>query len=339
MSPGLGGGTPATEPVSHPAPEHMATTSTTVADTGTVDDAGPTIMEVRALAKRYGRDRLVLRDVSFEVHAGEIVGLVGPNGVGKTTTLAIAAGLIGATAGGIWHDGRRCPDRQPRPWLGAWVGEPGFYGHLTGAAHLRATAGLRGVPLSRADAVQRLAEVGLDRTDAGRKVRTYSTGMRRRLAFATATAGDIGAVLLDEPTSGLDPEGIRLMLDRLVALAGRGVGVVLSSHRLGEVESICDAVVLIHQGVSRPLQPRSGEHPVVRVRPDRLDEAQRVLAADHRVLRLGRVLVVADTRLADIHRVLAPVGVTVEWHDEGPATLEEMFLLSVASGSGEGDER
>ncbi len=287
------------------------------------------VLEVDRLAKRFVARPPVwaIRDVSVRVAPGEIVGLVGPNGAGKTTTLAIVAGLIAPTGGKVRFDGEFCAPRTPRPWLGCWVGEPGFYGHLSGLRHLEVTLGLRGVRFDRRRLLELLDAVGLEGTDARRRVRDYSTGMRRRLAYASATAANPPVVMLDEPTAGLDPMGIRAILDDLVERAERGAMVLLSSHRLAEVESICDRIYLIAKGVSRELTSGSWGD-VIRIRCSDPERAQLVLAF-RGGFRIGRTVVLPaeGNDLPAIVEELRRDGIEVAGGDTGPATLEEAFFM------------
>ncbi len=288
------------------------------------------MLELKSLSKRYGSKPGVwaIEDVTFGLAAGEIVGLVGSNGAGKTTTMSIVAGLIGETGGEVLCQGSVLPVRAPRAWLGAWVGEPGFYGHLTGADHLRATAGLKGINLSRAEAERRLAAVGLVADDSRRRVGRYSTGMRQRLAYATAVVGDPEVVMLDEPTSGLDPEGIRLILDDLVARAKNGAAVLLSSHRLAEIETVADRIVMLARGRSIEVD-KAERRQVSRIRCEDPVQAEVVLARNVKVVRLGRNVVVdggVETH-ASILALLEGAGIEVLSIDSDSPTLEEIFLL------------
>jgi len=291
------------------------------------------VLRLTSLAKRYGGPRGVwaIQHVGLDVRRGQIVGLVGPNGAGKTTTLSVVAGLIAPTSGEVFFEGRRCPDREPRAWLGAWVGEPGFYGHLSGVQHIRAVASLRGVRMSSADALTKLATVGLEGNVAHRKVRSYSTGMRQRLAYATTTTGDPQVIMLDEPTAGLDPEGIRLLLDDLVARASAGAAVLVSSHRLAEVESVADQITMIVEGRSEEL-PTAGMTTVARIRCSDVLAAEALAQGDYTVARLGRTLVTEnglDDRVAAIEADLREHGIEILSIETGAPTLEERFLLQV----------
>ncbi|MGW0520222.1 ABC transporter ATP-binding protein [Crossiella sp. NPDC003009] len=186
----------------------------------------------------------VLHGVSLEVPAGAVTGLIGPNGAGKTTLLSIIAGLRRADGGSVSVRGRpwrRCDLRD----IGVLLDHPGLWPFLTGRQHLESHAKLRGVPLSRVDAV--LDQLDL-RAHADRKAGNYSLGMRWRLGIAIALLSDPPMLILDEPANGLDPVGIRDMRGLIRAMAGQGRAVLVSSHQLPEVAHTCDRVAVLVSG-------------------------------------------------------------------------------------------
>ncbi len=201
---------------------------------------------VRSLSKRFGKIHAV-RDLSFTVEPGEVTGFLGPNGAGKTTTLRAVVGLIKPTAGAVTVNGvdyRRLT--RPARVVGAVLDAGGFHRARKARAHLRCYAAAIGVPDRRADEV--LAHVGLADA-ANRKVGGFSTGMRQRLALATALLGDPQVLILDEPGTGLDPEGIAWLRGFLRSYAASGRTVLVSSHQLAEMSQTVDHVVIISQGV------------------------------------------------------------------------------------------
>jgi ABC-2 type transport system ATP-binding protein len=203
------------------------------------------VIEIRGVRKRY-RKRDVVQDLSFEVPAGSITGFLGRNGAGKTTTLRVLLGLARPTEGTATLFGRPYAAlERPARQVGAVLETGGFHPRRSGRDHLQVVGRASGLPDSRADAVLDL--VGL--TDsATRAVRTYSMGMRQRLAMAAALLGDPEVLILDEPTNGLDPMGIRQLRDHLTAHAAAGGTVLVSSHHLAEVAQVVDQVVIIEGG-------------------------------------------------------------------------------------------
>jgi ABC-2 type transport system ATP-binding protein len=200
----------------------------------------------QGLTKRYG-STVAVDGLDLAVEAGQVFGFLGPNGSGKTTTMRILLGLVRPTSGRAWLDGRMLPDPDGLHRVGAMIEEPAFYPWLSGRRNLEVLA-LCGPPLPRADVVDGVLErVGLAPV-AGRKLKAYSQGMRRRLGLAVALLRDPALLLLDEPTNGMDPGGIRELRSLLRALADDGTTVFLSSHLLGEVEQVCDRIAMLHAG-------------------------------------------------------------------------------------------
>jgi ABC-2 type transport system ATP-binding protein len=208
------------------------------------------VIEVRGLTKRYDTATAV-DGVNFDVAAGEIFGLLGPNGAGKTTTILMLLGLSDITAGTarvFGHD----PAREPlavKRYVGYMPDEVGFYDYLTAADNLFYTARLIGIP--KAQRKKRigdsLARVGLAEV-AEKKVGTFSRGMRQRLGLAEIVMKQARIAILDEPTNGLDPQASLELLDLIRDLKASGVSILLSSHLLDRVQSVCDRVALFNAG-------------------------------------------------------------------------------------------
>ncbi len=208
------------------------------------------VIEARELTKRYGKATAVDR-ISFTVAAGEIFGLLGPNGAGKTTTILMMLGLSDVTAGTVrvlGHD----PVREPlkvKSRVGYLPDAVGFYDNLTANENLNYTARLIGLgPGEREDRISdALEKVGLSDV-AGKRVGTYSRGMRQRLGLAEILMKKASIAILDEPTSGLDPQATVELLEMIRGLKRDGVAVLLSSHLLDRVQSVCDRVALFQSG-------------------------------------------------------------------------------------------
>jgi ABC-2 type transport system ATP-binding protein len=210
--------------------------------------------EVRELTKVFGRVTAV-RDVSFTAPAGQVTGLLGPNGSGKTTTLRMALGLVRPTSGAVRFGG--VPYRglaRPRQVAGATLEATGFHPGRRARDHLRVLAAAGAVPGRRVDEV--LGQVDLAEA-AGRRVREFSLGMRQRLALAGALLGDPQVLLLDEPANGLDPAGIAWLRGLLRSQAAQGRTIVVASHVLGEVAQTADHVVIVSAGRLRFAGPLS----------------------------------------------------------------------------------
>ncbi|QFG23822.1 alpha/beta fold hydrolase [Actinomadura sp. WMMB 499] len=209
---------------------------------------GDVPLEITGLTKAYANGHLAVADLSFRVEKGQVLGLLGPNGAGKTTTLRMLMGLIHPDAGEIRIFGRRVTPGAPvLARLGSFVEGPGFLPHLSGRDNLDLYWRATGRPRAEAhmDEALEIAALGpaLDRA-----VRTYSQGMRQRLAIAQAMLGLPDLLVLDEPTNGLDPPQIREMREVLVRYAEAGRTVIVSSHLLAEVEQTCTHAVVMAGG-------------------------------------------------------------------------------------------
>jgi ABC-2 type transport system ATP-binding protein len=208
------------------------------------------VIDAQGLTKRYGR-ATVVDAVSFTIAPGEIFGLLGPNGAGKTTTILMLLGLTEISAGQarvLEHD----PVREPlavKRRVGYLPDSVGFYDHLSAADNLRYTARLIGIaPAEREQRIAAaLARVQLDEV-ANHRVATFSRGMRQRLGLAEIVMKDAAIAILDEPTSGLDPQATAELLATIRGLKHDGVAVLISSHLLNRVQSVCDRVALFQAG-------------------------------------------------------------------------------------------
>jgi ABC-2 type transport system ATP-binding protein len=208
------------------------------------------VIEARGLTKRYGATTAV-NGLDLDVKAGEVFGLLGPNGSGKTTTILMLLGLTEPTAGSVSVLGHN-PLREPllvKREVGYLPDAIGFYDQLSARENLRYTAKLSGIPAAEREkrieeALQRvrLAHV------ADRRVKTFSRGMRQRLGLAELVAKGSRIAILDEPTSGLDPQSTQELLELISSFAGEGMTVLLSSHLLAMVQSVCDRVALFREG-------------------------------------------------------------------------------------------
>ena len=209
-----------------------------------------TLIETRNLVKRYG-DKLAVKDVTFDVHGGEIFGFLGPNGAGKTTTIKMIVGLLQPTSGSIKVAGF---DVQSQSLLakaasGYVPDTPNLYAKLSGRELLRFVGDLysleRGQVARRIDELLRVLELTAAADDT---IDSYSHGMQQKASLAAALVHDPRVLVLDEPTVGLDPRSARLIKDILRQLADRGAAVMLSTHILEIAERMCDRIGIINKG-------------------------------------------------------------------------------------------
>ena len=204
------------------------------------------MIQVSSLTKTYGAFAAV-KDVTFTCKPGRVTGFLGPNGAGKTTTMRVMVGLTPATSGQVTIGGHLYRDiPNPGRHVGVLLDASAQHAGRTGREILSLGARTMGLPGSRVD--EMLDLVSLSDTEAKRRLRNYSLGMKQRLGIAHALLGDPSVLILDEPANGLDPAGIRWMRGLLKGYADRGGTVLLSSHLLNEVELIADDMILIGHG-------------------------------------------------------------------------------------------
>ncbi|MFM7761778.1 MAG: alpha/beta fold hydrolase, partial [Acidimicrobiaceae bacterium] len=205
------------------------------------------LVAVENLSKTYKDGHRAVADLSFEVQRGQVVGLLGPNGAGKTTALRMIMGLIFPTKGSIYLNGASVyPGSPALSNIGCFIEGPGFLPHLSGRENLRLYwRSIGRDDEQHLDQVVAITKLG---TALDKKVRTYSQGMRQRLAIAQSMLGMPDLLVLDEPTNGLDPQQIAEMRQVLKNYASTGRTVVISSHLLAEIQQTCSHVVLMHRG-------------------------------------------------------------------------------------------
>jgi ABC-2 type transport system ATP-binding protein len=203
------------------------------------------VVAVSSLSKRYD-ELTAVAELSFSLEAGTVTGFLGPNGAGKTTTLRLLLGLAEPTSGEALVFGRRYRELdQPARRVGAVLESNDLHPGRSGRDHLRALALAAEIPLSRVEEVLELVEL---EAVAGRRVKTYSLGMRQRLSLAAALLGDPELLVLDEPANGLDPAGVHWLRTFLRRFAEQRGTVLVSSHVLAEVAQTVDHVLIIDRG-------------------------------------------------------------------------------------------
>jgi ABC-2 type transport system ATP-binding protein len=282
------------------------------------------------ISKRYGK-RPALTSVSIEIGRGEVVGLLGPNGAGKTSLIKIMLGLVKADAGDVMVLGRNGADPASRSGVGylpeLFRYQPWLSAHEVLALHAR-LARVAAPPEERARLLQ-LVGLG-ERVDD--RVGRFSKGMQQRLGLAVALLGEPDLVVLDEPTSALDPVGRADVREIVRGLRERGAAVLLNSHLIGEVERVCDRVVILDHGrvvASGTLDELLGESEV-RLRLQKVDDAaRRLLAGYGTASEAGEWVTVrglSGDRVPDLVADLVGLGVRVLAVEPGRQTLEERLL-------------
>jgi ABC-2 type transport system ATP-binding protein len=274
------------------------------------------VVETRNLSKVYrdfwGRQKVrALKALDLTIHRGEIFGLLGPNGSGKTTTLKLLLGLLFPTTGEALVFGRDATDVSKNERLGFLPEESYLYRFLNAEETLDFYGRLFNMPSAvRRERTARLIDmVGLNWAKR-RQLREYSKGMTRRIGLAQALINDPELILLDEPTSGLDPIGTREMKDLILKLKDEGKTVVMCSHLLADVQDVCDRIAILHQGELKEL--------------GRVDSLLRV--RDVTQIRAGGL---SDEAKAEIRAVIARYQGRLDSMDNPTTTLEELFLAIV----------
>jgi ABC-2 type transport system ATP-binding protein len=204
-----------------------------------------TILSIKNLDKKYGTIHAV-NNLSFEIQKGNVYGILGPNGSGKSTTLGIILNVVNKTSGEFsWFDGT-ISTHEALKKVGAIIERPNFYPYMTATQNLKLVCKIKGVPYDNID--EKLKTVNLhERRDS--KFKTYSLGMKQRLAIASALLNNPEILILDEPTNGLDPQGIHEIRQIIKEIAANGTTILLASHLLDEVEKVCSHVVVIRNGI------------------------------------------------------------------------------------------
>lgn len=202
------------------------------------------ILTVTNLTKKYG-SLTAVKNLSFTIEKGNVYGILGPNGSGKSTTLGIVLNVVNATKGEFsWFNGTSTTHNALKR-VGAIIERPNFYPYMTAMQNLKLVCKIKNVSEKKIE--EKLTLVGLEDRKYS-KFRTYSLGMKQRLAIASALLNDPEILILDEPTNGLDPQGIHQIREIIKKIAGEGTTILLASHLLDEVEKVCSHVVILRKG-------------------------------------------------------------------------------------------
>ncbi len=295
------------------------------------------IIQTSDLTKRYGthvgKSVLAVDRISFTVEEGQVFGFLGPNGSGKTTTIGMLLGIINPTGGAFSLFGASDPKGllAARSRVGATLETPNFYPYMNGRDNLRIAAAIKGVGRCRIEECLEL--VGL----AGRAkdcFKTYSLGMKQRLALAATMLNDPELIILDEPANGLDPQGMREIREIIGILASRGKTIFLSSHLLWEVERTCSHVAIVRKGrivtmgkvkevVSEGTSVllRAADRTTLAGAMERYPEVTSVRCTDD-----GIVVGLSSGDLASVTRYLAGQGIYLSYLAPHRQSLEEVFI-------------
>jgi ABC-2 type transport system ATP-binding protein len=300
--------------------------------------SGEAIISAKGLTKRFG-SRTAVNNLDLNVMRGDVFGFLGPNGAGKTTTIRMLLGLIAPTAGTVALFGQdiRTNLNSVLHRVGAIVEAPTFYPHLGGRDNLKVVAlASGGLPAARIDEVLKLVDLHDRQHD---KYRTYSLGMKQRLAIAATLLGDPELIMLDEPGNGLDPAGVVEIRQLIVRLGQMGKTVFITSHNLFEIQQVATRIAILKQGnlvtettVAELLRSADARASEIWVRVPDPAAATQVIGGLPFVQNLatntdGYLVVTAPAeRSADINAALAKAGIFASELRLNQPNLEAMFL-------------
>ncbi|TCK66744.1 ABC-2 type transport system ATP-binding protein [Winogradskyella wandonensis] len=289
------------------------------------------ILTINNLTKKFGYLTAV-KDLSFTIQKGNVYGILGPNGSGKSTTLGIVLNVVNKTNGDFhWFDGN-INTHEALKKVGAIIERPNFYPYMTAEQNLKLVCKIKGVSTDKID--EKLEVVGLlDRKNS--KFRTYSLGMKQRLAIASALLNDPEILILDEPTNGLDPQGIHQIRQIIKDIAASGTTILLASHLLDEVEKVCSHVVVLRKGeklYSGRVDEMISSHGFFELKTDKQDELIELLEAHHLFgkLKTEGDLVTAflnePMSASDFNKLMFDKGIVLSHLVKRKESLEEQFL-------------
>lgn len=290
----------------------------------------PEILQINGLTKQFGRIRAV-DDLHLTVNKGEVFGLLGPNGSGKTTTLGMVLGLVNPTGGDFKWFGQP-PQHVSRQKIGATLEHPVFYPYLSAEKNLRIIARIRRTGFGNLDKVLKLVELYQRKDD---KFRTYSLGMKQRLAIASTILGNPEVLIFDEPTNGLDPQGIAEIRNLINRIAGEGITILLASHLLDEVQKTCTHLAVLKNGknlFAGSVQEALRETVSMELASNNLEilaMALKGLACVTSVSKEGALLVASttpETGPGDINEMLIEKGIVLTHLNLRRKSLEDQFL-------------
>ncbi len=290
------------------------------------------VLEVNGLVKDYGSLRAVDR-LSLQVEKGSVYGILGPNGSGKTTTLGILLGTIADYQGNFsWFQNGEQNENRKR--IGAILEHPNFYEHLSAWNNLKIMALLKNVPESDIHRVSKIVELDSRLNDP---YKTYSLGMKQRLAIAAALLGDPEVLVLDEPTNGLDPKGIVDIRNLIEHIASQGITILIASHMLDEVQKVCSHVCIIQNGITKAqgkLSDIMSGDPVLEISSNDIEKLKEVLLSFEPIeendlvieKNLIQIRLAKEIDASEINAHILKSGIALTHFSTRSTSLEEFFI-------------
>jgi ABC-type multidrug transport system ATPase subunit len=294
-----------------------------------------TVLSITGLTKHFGRIKAV-NDLNLEVQRGQVFGMLGPNGSGKTTTLGMLMGVVNPTAGSFRWFGEE-PTPALRKKIGAVLEHPIFYPYLSGQKNLELNAMVKQCPVENIPRVLEIVELTERKDD---RYKTYSLGMKQRLAIASALLNDPTVLILDEPTNGLDPMGIAEIRELIIKIAANGKTIILASHLLDEVQKVCSHFCVLKRGNLVHVGPVNGTHgaETVEVSAEEPNLDSILIDFDGRAAvthENGRFIITLKDGYTgkDLNRYLFEKGIIANHLVTRRKSLEKMFLEILAESS------
>lgn len=291
-----------------------------------------TILTITNLNKIYNKYVHAVKNLSLEIHKGNVYGILGPNGSGKSTTLGIVLNVVNKTSGTYSWFGGKMQTHEALKKVGAIIERPNFYPYMTAKENLELVCKIKNINYTKVQ--EKLELVGLmERKDS--KFSTFSLGMKQRLAIASALLNDPEILILDEPTNGLDPQGIHQIRDIIRHIASQGTTILLASHLLDEVEKVCTHVLVLRKGemlYSGTVDGMTSNEGFFELKSDNHQTLKSVLANHQAVEKIveeeGKVLVYLKGNLepADLNKYLFENNISLEHLVKRKVSLEEQFL-------------
>jgi len=289
------------------------------------------ILSINNLNKHFGKIHAV-KNVSLEIKKGNVYGILGPNGSGKSTTLGIVLNVVNKTSGEYsWFNGTlKTHDALKK--VGAIIERPNFYPYMTAKENLQLVCKIKGINYSKVQ--EKLEIVGLiDRQNS--KFRTFSLGMKQRLAIASALLNDPEILILDEPTNGLDPQGIHQIRDIIKLIASQGTTILLASHLLDEVEKVCSHVLVLRKGeilYSGSVAGMSNSNGIIELQSNDLKTLKMTLQKYPNIDEMkeedGKIIITSKAIIdpSDLNKFLTENNIYITHLVKRNHSLEEQFL-------------
>ncbi len=289
------------------------------------------ILTINNLTKKFGYLTAV-KDLSFTINKGNVYGILGPNGSGKSTTLGVVLNVVNKTHGDFhWFDGN-ITTHDALKKVGAIIENPNFYPYMSAYQNLKLVCKIKGVDMTKID--EKLEIVGLiERKNS--KFKTYSLGMKQRLAIASALLNDPEILILDEPTNGLDPQGIHQIREIIRGIAKEGTTILLASHLLDEVEKVCSHVVVLRKGeklYSGRVDEMISSHGFFELKTDNNDELIKILEINDAFGTIkteeGKITAFLNEPMeaAAFNKLMFDKGIMLSHLVKRKESLEEQFL-------------